>query len=186
MDLRLAAALTHLPRHTRSYLSEDTAQQLLDRLDDKVNWQREQFRIFGQQVPAPRLSAWFGDSGTNYRYTGINHLATGWFPELDELRDGLQREVGIRFNFVVLNRYSGGDEHMGWHRDDEQGTDPHIASLSVGAQRRFRVEIGSSDRAAFDLGSGDLLIFDGRQRHQLSKTRKLCGVRINLTFRKLR
>lgn len=186
MDHSLIAAFTHLPQHTRSYLAQETAKQLLDTLDYKIEWQREQFSIFGQQVPAPRLSAWFGDRGTNYRYTGIDHLATGWLPELDELRDGLQKQVGIRFNFVVVNRYLGGGEHMGWHRDDEQGTDPYIASLSVGAKRRFRVELEPSHRTAFDLGSGDLLVFDGGQRHQLSKTRKPCGVRINLTFRKLR
>jgi alkylated DNA repair dioxygenase AlkB len=185
MSPRIARPHLEMPEHTRSYLGDDEAQLLLSNLDDNIEWQREQFRIFGKQVPAPRLSAWFGDEGRNYRYTGIDHMAAGWPRELYELRDGLHRDLGMKFNFVVVNRYQSGDEHMGWHRDDEQGTDPIIASLSVGAERRFRVELSPSERAGFDLGAGDLLVFDGRQRHQLSKTRKPSSVRINLTFRKL-
>ena len=61
---------------------------------------------------------------------------------------------------------------MGWHRDDETGCQGDIASLSLGAERRFRIEQGSAEeRRHIDLEHGSLMIFDGRQRHCLTKNK---------------
>lgn len=46
---------------------------------------------------------------------------------------------GSRFNSLLLNRYKGGDDYVGWHADDEKlyGPTPEIASLSFGCEREF-------------------------------------------------
>ncbi|XP_024631742.1 DNA oxidative demethylase ALKBH2 isoform X4 [Medicago truncatula] len=46
---------------------------------------------------------------------------------------------GSSFNSLLLNRYKGGDDYVGWHADDEKlyGPTPEIASLSLGCDRDF-------------------------------------------------
>lgn len=151
-----------------------------------VSWRQESFRIFGRDVVAPRRLAWCGDRGLNYRYTGIDHPAEGWPSELAALRERIQTFASQQFNFLLLNRYADGRDYMGWHRDDEVGCAGNIASLSLGARRRFRFESESSgSRQHIDLEHGSLLLFDGRQKHCLAKTARPTQERINLTFRLL-
>ena len=156
----------------------------------QISWQQEQFKIYGIKQLAPRKIAWCGDAGLNYRYTQLDHRTQGWPEPLGTLRDRLQNELGQPFNFLLMNKYVNGSQYMGWHRDDEAGCVGKIASLSVGAARRFAIDISSGSesgisRKSLDLGSGSLLFFDGRQRHCLRATKRSVGVRINLTFRNL-
>ncbi|CAN1178420.1 DNA oxidative demethylase ALKBH2 [Linum perenne] len=46
---------------------------------------------------------------------------------------------GSRFNSLLLNRYKGGNDNVGWHADDEKlyGPTPEIASVSFGCEREF-------------------------------------------------
>jgi hypothetical protein len=84
-------------------------------------------------------------------------------------------------------------DSTGWHSDDEPelGERPLIASLSLGAPRRFllRRRDDHSCKREFLLGHGDLLVMAGdTQRfyqHALPKTRRPTGERINLTFRQI-
>lgn len=180
-------------RFIEGFLAPAVAQNWLVQLEnsDWVEWQRETFSIFGRQVEAPRTLSWFGDAGLNYRYTGIDHCAVGWPEPLQRLKGQVEMTAGQSFNFLLLNRYADGCEYMGWHRDDEHGCRGDIASLSLGAPRRFSIDqtipqhqgIQQTQRQTLALGNGSLLVFDGRQRHCLRATKKSCGVRINLTFR---
>ena len=120
----------------------------------------------------------------NYRYTGIDHVAMGWPAQLIALRERVCAQAEQSFNFVLLNRYRHGGDYMGWHRDDERTAAPIIASLSLGARRRFRMRSGPGTKScALDLTSGSLLLLDGRQQHMLAKSKREVGERINLTFR---
>ena len=46
---------------------------------------------------------------------------------------------GSTFNSLILNRYKGGNDYVGWHADDEKlyGPTPEIASVSFGCEREF-------------------------------------------------
>ncbi len=175
-------------RYIEDFLSPQQADRLMDWLlsSGEVSWQQETFSIFGKPVEAPRSLAWYGNQGVNYRYTGIDHRASGWPDRLDNLREQVKAVTGKTFNFVLLNRYDHGGQYMGWHKDDERGADACIASLSLGAKRRFRYQVTHHDVRNFDMHNGSLLIFDGQRRHQLAKTRQKVGTRINLTFRSIR
>jgi alkylated DNA repair dioxygenase AlkB len=92
---------------------------------------------------------------------------------------------------VLCNLYRDGTDGVDWHADDEPefGPMPVIASLSLGATRRFdlrRVD-DHSIKVELDLHHGDLVIMSGTTqtlwRHRVPKTKKLVGERINLTFR---
>jgi alkylated DNA repair dioxygenase AlkB len=167
----------------------DTAFAALTALD----WRRDRLRIFGREQPAPRLSAWYGDSGVIYRYSGVAHVARPWPAVIADLRTRISAHTGESFNFVLANFYRNGNDSMGWHADDEAalGPTPVIASLSFGAERRLRFRRRGLQGAsrAIDLAHGSLLVMWGRSQrdwqHALPKAKHVDGPRINLTFRRI-
>jgi|GEM_PF-535796 len=175
--------------YTASFLSPGAQHDLMAWLEDdsQVLWHVERFKLFGKSLRVPRSLCWFGDQGLNYRYTGTDHIANGWPSQLATVRQQVEANVGSAFNYLLINRYQDGAQYMGWHRDDERGASPLIASLSLGAQRRFKIRPSyePSSTHTYDLAGGSLITFDGRNQHMLCKTKRPCAPRINLTFRQI-
>lgn len=169
------------------------ADRWLDALWTGVEWSQHHVHIAGRRIPSPRLSAWYGDPGARYAYSGETYEPLPFDPVLGEIRDSVARAVGHEFNSVLLNAYRNGSDSMGWHRDDERelGPRPVIASVSLGATRRFRLRHrdASVESVALDLPHGSLLVMDretqANWRHAVPKTRRPVGLRINLTFRRI-
>jgi alkylated DNA repair dioxygenase AlkB len=153
-------------------------------------WSQESLTVYGRRIPFPRLTAWYGDPGAVYTYSGIRNEPHRWTAPLRELRDRLERRLGVRFNSVLLNQYRHGEESMGWHADDEPelGDAPLIASLSLGSVREFQLKHRSAGtRVALPLGHGSMLLMSGATQrhwlHRLPKAPHVPGIRLNLTFR---
>ena len=96
-------------------------------------------------------------------------------------------------NRVLLNLYRDGDDTVGWHSDDEPelGPNPTIASVSLGAARRFDLRHKDTKETVKTLlRCGSVLMMTGRTQsqwsHQVPRTRKVSEPRINLTFRQTR
>jgi alkylated DNA repair dioxygenase AlkB len=184
-------------RYAASWLANDEADRLLERLLDEISWEQHRLLMFGRAVAAPRLSCWIGDPGTTYMYSRTRFQPRAWTPSLTPLRARLERLCGARFNSVLANLYRDGSDSMGWHSDDEPelGAQPVIASLSLGAARRFRLRRrlargmrpSPADTLDFPLAHGSLLCMAGATqrlyRHDLPKSAKVDAPRINLTFR---
>jgi alkylated DNA repair dioxygenase AlkB len=175
-----------------AFLSADEAAALLTQLTAEVAWEQRSIRIFGQEIPQPRLTAWYGDADARYTYSGLAWEPRPWLPALQALLQRLEAATGAPFNSVLLNLYRDGRDSMGWHADDEPelGSAPAIASLSLGATRRFRLRPRAGlGHAPFglDLPSGSLLLMRGptqqHWQHALPKTARPIGPRLNLTFR---
>jgi alkylated DNA repair dioxygenase AlkB len=174
----------------RGFIPAPEASEYFRRLREAVEWHGEEIRIRGRSVPVPRLVAWYGDPGAVYRYSGVVHEPSPWILVLAELRQRIEAFTGCWFNSVLCNLYRDGKDSMGWHADDEPelGNQPFIASLSFGAERRFRIR-HREHRHTLDilLQDGDLLLMKGElQRHWwhcVPKTVRPCDERINLTFR---
>jgi alkylated DNA repair dioxygenase AlkB len=175
------------------WLPQAEAAALFDALLVAVPWEVHRIRLFGREVDSPRLSCWIGDAGAAYTYSGTRFTPHPWSDALRPVRVRLREELGIDFNSVLANRYRDGRDGMGWHRDSEAelGPDPVIASLSLGATRRFVLKHrhAGSDRLVLHLPPGSLLVMAGQtQRHHLHalpKTTRPVGERINLTFRRI-
>ncbi|WP_235974215.1 alpha-ketoglutarate-dependent dioxygenase AlkB family protein [Luteimonas deserti] len=171
----------------------DEANRLYAVLEQTLPWTRHRLRIFGREIEAPRLSCWIGDPGASYGYSGARFEPVPWPAILGPVRDAVVASTGAHFNSVLANLYRDGDDAMGWHSDDEPelGPRPVIASLSLGATRRFVMKTrqpGPDARChAFTLDHGSLLVMRGdtqaRYRHALPRTARAVGPRINLTFR---
>ena len=166
------------------------ADALLARLLVDVYWQAERITFFGRERIAPRLTAWYGEPGASYRYSGVERPASGWPCYLALVARQIGAAVGWRFDYVLATRYRNGGDRLGWHADDERdlGPAPVIASLSLGATRMFRVRPrrgGASVGCA--LAHGSLLLMWGASqrdyKHSVPGTAKPVGERLNLSFR---
>jgi alkylated DNA repair dioxygenase AlkB len=176
-----------------AWLDAAASDALMEALLAQVPWEVHRIRLFGRELASPRLSCWIGDPGTAYRYSGALFEPQGWPAALASLRGRLERDCGVRFNSVLANRYRDGRDAMGWHSDDERelGVQPVIASLSLGATRRFALKsrVPGGPKLALDLPHGSLLLMRGDTqrnfRHALPRTARPVGQRINLTFRSI-
>ncbi|CAD7385499.1 alpha-ketoglutarate-dependent dioxygenase AlkB family protein [Xanthomonas arboricola] len=192
MKIRVALPQAEIAWY-RGWLPRAQADALLQALLTQVQWEVHRIRMFGRTVDSPRLSSWMGDPDASYRYSGTHFAPQPWLEVLQPLRARLQAETGAPFNSVLANRYRSGNDAMGWHSDDEPelGVRPLIASVSLGATRRFAFK--HRDDAALkqtlELGHGDLLLMAGdtqrHYKHALPRTAKPIGERINLTFRQI-
>ena len=177
---------------TPAFYQVDAAAQLFAQLRDDIAWQQGSIRIYGKSHQEPRLTAWFGDEGARYCYSGRDLTPQAWTPVLANIKQMVETHTGHRFNSVLLNYYRDEKDGMGWHSDDEAelGAQPVIASLSLGASRRFKLRhkfAPQKQALSITLGDGDLLVMAGAMQenwqHSVPKETHKQGARINLTFR---
>ena len=169
-------------------LAEAVAGRLFQELMTVTPWRHEIATVMGRRVPIPRLTAWHGEAG--YVYSGIRMAPAPWNAPLLELKAGAEACAGHAFNSVLLNLYRDGRDSVSWHADNEPGLgrNPVIASISLGATRRFQMKHRLRDeRLSLDLPPGSCLVMAGATQHhwlhQVPKTSRPVGPRINLTFR---
>lgn len=175
------------------WLDAGSAEALAAGLRDTIAWEVHRIRLFGRDHASPRLSCWIGDADASYRYSGTRFEPRPWPAALRPIRERLARELGVDFNSVLANRYRDGGDAMGWHSDGEAelGPTPVIASLSLGATRRFVLKHRQHPerKLALELPTGSLLVMAGptqqHYRHALPRTARPVGERINLTFRRI-
>ncbi len=158
---------------------------------NQTHWQQEPIKIFGKEVMQPRLTAWHGNAGMSYRYSGLTMKGHSWTPTLLEIKERLEAKASTTFNGVLLNLYRNERDSMGWHRDNEKelGKNPVIASVSFGATRRFLLRHREKKdlRVELELEDGSFLLMRGETQHfwqhSVPKETSAAGPRINLTFR---
>uniref|UniRef100_A0A1J3GPR3 Alpha-ketoglutarate-dependent dioxygenase alkB-like protein 2 n=1 Tax=Noccaea caerulescens TaxID=107243 RepID=A0A1J3GPR3_NOCCA len=211
IDLGHGSNLIYIQR----FLPFQQSWSFFDYLDKHIPWTRPTIRVFGRSCLQPRDTCYVASSGlTPLVYSGYRPDAYSWddFPPLEEILDSIYKALpGSRFNSLLLNRYKGADDYVGWHADDEKlyGPTPEIASVSFGCERDFVLKKKESthektgdgggpakkklkksskeDQHSFTLKHGSLLVMRGyTQRdwfHSVPKRAKAEGTRINLTFR---
>lgn len=176
----------------RHCFAQSESDRFFQDLFHNLNWRQERIKFFGKEVDVPRLTAWYGDEGKSYKYSGIKMDPNPWTPSLIAIKKKVETVTRLKFNSVLVNLYRQGKDSMAWHSDDEPelGINPAIASVSFGATRRFllRHKLNKSlDTLEVALTHGSLLLMQGQTQHfwqhQIPKTSKVSIPRINLTFR---
>ena len=167
---------------------------ILRALIEQTPWRSEVITLWGQQHQQPRLTAWFGDPGARYTYSGLSLEPLPWTDLLSDIRTRIETLAESSFNSVLLNYYRDQRDSMGMHSDDEPelGRNPTIASVSLGQQRtlvlkrKFRKALKP---VHLPLDSGSLLLMKGATQHHwkhgINKESRPCGPRVNLTFRRI-
>jgi len=175
------------------FLSPSDSQLTLQRLLAELAWRQDSIALFGRPLAIPRLQAWYGDAGCSYRYSGVTLQPHPWSPTLLALKTRIETLLQEPFNAVLANLYRDGNDSVGWHADNEPelGENPLIASLSLGAERRFclRHRRHKTRTQTLRLPAGSLLVMAGTLQHHwlhaLPKSRVIDQPRINLSFRSI-
>ncbi|XP_044754383.1 DNA oxidative demethylase ALKBH2-like [Coccinella septempunctata] len=185
-------------------LSKDLADELLTHLNKSIEYydgELTKVRVFGKWHQIPRQQSAYGDPGLHYKFSGLCLPAKNWIQPLTDVKNLLLAVTGYDYNFVLINKYRNGMDHMGEHRDDEAELDPStpIASLTLGQRRPFIFKHAESRKKSGDkkvidkhkmyLEHGSLLMMNPPTNkywyHSLPICKTASGERINLTFRRI-
>ncbi|WP_411768191.1 alpha-ketoglutarate-dependent dioxygenase AlkB family protein [Winogradskyella sp. A3E31] len=176
-----------------NFYKKGEADRLYESLKQSTKWQQDDITVYGKTYKQPRLTALFGKNGKTYSYSGILMHPKPFTKKLIKIEADISNTCGQNFDTVLLNWYRDGNDSNGWHADNEKelGNNPIIASLSFGEERPFHFKHRTikSERHKLVLKHGSLLVMKGEMQHhwlhQIAKTKKDIGGRINLTFRNL-
>ncbi len=189
--------LHHLPdaeiRYVPHFLPVSLANTYFDDLFHHIPWRQDPITVFGKTHLQPRLTSLHAHTLDSYSYSGIVMTPQPMTQTLQCIENRIYQLCDESFTTVLLNLYRDGKDSNGWHADDEVelGKNPVIASLSLGAPRFFHLRHNQDPKQRYKLllEHGSLLLMGGETqhhwKHQVAKTTKKVGPRINLTFRKI-
>ncbi|MGO1490063.1 MAG: alpha-ketoglutarate-dependent dioxygenase AlkB family protein [Psychrobacter sp.] len=175
----------------------DDPESLYEALLTELPWQADVVKLFGKTHITTRQIVWMADDHISYQYSGHNHQSIPWSDAVFHVKQAVEQElanIGINahFNACLLNYYPSGTDGMGYHADDEKelGDQPIVASLSLGATRKFVLKHQKTqDKVELYLGSGQLIVMHGDTqrfwKHTITKTKTVFTGRISLTFRQM-
>lgn len=167
-----------------------------DKLMKEVEFDQNQVFVYGKTYDEPRLTAVYGLDHVldkHYIYSKSVRKLKPMTPSLLRLRNLVEFYTEIKYDFVLINLYRNGWDKVGWHSDDEPMMDcTNIASISLGEERTFKFREKETKKTIWkeQLESGSLVwMKQGCQEnleHEVPRTLKQVGKRINLTFRKFK
>ena len=187
--------MLNLPQAKLVYVPEfyhnPEADSIFKDLLQHIPWQQDHISLFGKTYKQPRLTALYAENDKTYTYSGITMKPHPFNKLLLQIKNEVEIISKHKFNSVLINLYRDGNDSNGWHADKEKelGNNPVIASLSFGAKRMFKFKHRTlnTENHKLELEHGSLLIMKGEMQHywlhQVPKTKKPIGKRINLTFR---
>ncbi|KRG35724.1 alpha-ketoglutarate-dependent dioxygenase AlkB family protein [Psychrobacter sp. P11G3] len=173
----------------------DDATALYNTLRNELPWQSDIVTLFGKTHITTRKIVWMGDTDADYQYSGHVRQTVPWSDIVFHVKQKIEQalvEIGViaNFNTCLLNYYPSGADGMGYHADDEKelGHQPVVASLSLGATRKFVFKHKKTqDKVELYLESGQLVVMHGDTqtfwKHTITKTKTVDAGRISLTFR---
>ena len=177
----------------QNHFDAEIAGNLLRELAEEIPWVQNKIKFYGKESLVPRLESWHGDEGMSYTYSGIKMDAKPWTKNLLVIKESIEPIAKTTFNSVLINYYRDGKDRVAWHSDNEKelGKNPVIASVSLGAERKFKLRHKKYKENQLQhevfLQSGSLLLMSGSTQHhwlhEIPRTAKPIGPRINLTFR---
>ena len=190
--MKISLPDSEISLHQKHFNSEIAANFLKD-LTEEIPWVQNKIKFYGKESLVPRLESWHGDEGMSYTYSGIKMDAKPWTKNLLMIKESIEPIAKTTFNSVLINYYRDGKDRVAWHSDDEKelGKNPVIASVSLGAERKFKLRHKNykENQLQYEvfLQNGSLLMMSGSTQHhwlhEIPRTAKPIGPRINLTFR---
>jgi alkylated DNA repair dioxygenase AlkB len=184
--------------YDRNFLAAEEATELFDILQRKCAWERRRTSF---KSAVPRDEAYYGDPETSYTYSRREYSPLAWIPELLSLKTRVEEATPasaysnlqlprLPYNAALCNLYRNGNDSVGLHADAEPEMGPVIASISLGAERLFRLKRQNGTLAfAERLPHGSLFIMAGQTqknfKHEVPKEAEVVQPRINLTFRRI-
>lgn len=145
-----------------------------------------------------RSNVTYGDEGVSYtvqfKNNTIVRVAIPWseFPLLLKYKHRLEQLTGMRFNYVVIQRYPSGKIGIAPHRDKEMKSGTVIAGISLYTPRIIALHPPRYNRIDREivrglLQNGSLYLLypptNDHWSHEIEVDDSITGERISLTFR---
>ncbi|WWC70391.1 uncharacterized protein I206_104341 [Kwoniella pini CBS 10737] len=165
------------------FIQPAEAQRWYDELLNLDTYQ-PMLKLYGREFPQSRhIAAYSTTPNATLSYSGSTINMNYPFPPiLDKIRERLERDLSVRFNHCMLNRYDDGSVYIGKHSDNLNNL--VIASVSLGAERKFimsprvpgksgknaggqtpqdiEMQLKGRKNISWKLGNGSLVIMQGR------------------------
>lgn len=190
--------LIYVPRWLQQQQVLPDTGVLFEQLQREVYWEQSDITLYGKTMKIPRLNAWYGDPGCGYIYSGKYFEPLSWLSVLLDIKQAAEATLApylqqTILNSALVNCYRHGQDSVAWHSDDEPelGSNPPVVSISLGQERNFQLRhrVHKHEKYQLSLQDGDLLMMCGQTQHhwhhQIPKTSKTIGARINITYRKI-
>jgi len=186
--------------YCENFWVKEEADSILKVLQEELQWEQGSIKIFGKNILEPRLTAWYGDAGKAYTYSGVKREPLAWHPILKKIKSDIEASLAstidlpLELNSVLCNYYRDRNDSMGYHADNEKelGVNPIIVSVNFGESRRFLLKHRSDKNLKSEilLSHGSVLIMAGEMQHHwlhaIPKSTQILKPRINLTFRNIK
>lgn len=174
-----------------SFFTKSEADEYFKNLHRQIKWQQDKIKVFGKVYNQPRLTAFFATNEAPYSYSNITMYPKPFKGDILKIKTTIETDLNICFTSCLANLYRDGKDSNGWHADNEKslGKNPIIASVTFGEERpfHFKHKKDKSLKEKIILKHGSVLLMQGFTQdnwlHQIPKTTRAIGPRINLTFR---
>lgn len=176
-----------------NFLTKKFHDELFKELSDEVPWTQGEYNMYGHAVKTPRLLYCMRDK--DFDVTKVYKVTESmvWTKNMLKLKKMVEKKTNKKYSYAQLNYYRTGDDYIGYHTDSEVQDGDVIASISLGATRKFTFrqidyKDNDSDIYVMDLEGGSLILMNEyaakkRWKHELPKMKDVEDVRINITFR---
>jgi len=160
-----------------NFCPPELADSYFGQLEQMEGWLQRPIMVFGRPCQQNRKTIYFGETGTNYRYSGIDNPGDGRVPDvLRTLTDQVETYLRERdllglddhFNYWLGNYYQDGSENIGMHSDDERDLSGPIVSLSFGTSRYFDLRQISKSKSKSKSKSSDPVEEPARQHLRIN------------------
>jgi alkylated DNA repair dioxygenase AlkB len=175
-----------------NFLDKETTEKLFNNLTKTTPWEQGVYKMFGRDVKTPRLLWAMRDDKfdveKSYTVTG----SSIWNEDIKKIKTKVEKIIKKNIKYAQINYYRDGNDYIGWHTDSEVMKGDLIASISIGATRKFQFQpIDKNNKETnyeIELTNGSLIIFDESAaktdwKHRIPKQPKIEEGRINITFR---
>jgi alkylated DNA repair dioxygenase AlkB len=155
---------------------------LFAELMTRASWQQREVHMYDRKLLEPRLTAgWSTDAEDGDVPAPLLAIAAS-----------LSERYGVQFDRIWVNLYRDGADSVAWHGDRNRRvmTNPMVATVSLGARRRFLLRRTGTTKVIHELrpGQGDLVVMGGAcqsdWQHCVPKqSRGVAGPRMSVTIR---
>jgi alkylated DNA repair dioxygenase AlkB len=154
---------------------------VFDALAGEARWQQRTVHMYDRMLPEPRLTSGWSTDAEDETLP----------PMLREMAEALSARYPVEFDRIWVNLYRDGQDSVAWHGDRNRlvMTRPLVATVSLGARRKFLLRPRGTSRALHRLepGHGDLVVMGGECQaeweHTVPKTKQPVGARMSVTIR---
>ena len=70
---------------------------MFESLFSEIKWRSDKIKLYGKEIDLPRKTAWYGEQGKTYKYSGIQMSPEPWTPTLLKIKTEIEKSCESKF-----------------------------------------------------------------------------------------